>query len=766
LIGSWPGRRGRLAGVRGRLALGLGALAAALSGTPAAALVCGETVEGTIAVLREVDVYTFQAAAGDVLSLTVGGELRFSAFGVMAEIRDPSNRNVTFRNLYFPDAYNYYCGPHVSCQTRALAVNGTYTLRVFDYAANATGAYSLTLETVGGTWNGGSNAPPSPVCGAVSDGTRTLACGETVSSTLDRYGDADTYTFYAAAGDVLALSISRPPTSTVNPVIELFAPGGAWVAFRDGGLYCEYLSCLTAPLPAGGVYTAKVTDSGITHLGAYSFTLDAVSGSFDGASNGPPAPACGGAPDGAQPLTCGQRVTGSIAHEGDSDAFTFLANAGEGVSVLLEQPAGSALEPAAELYTPSGELVAATSGPPDPSQPLASGPLPASGIYTLKLTDSEVLDHTGSYTLSLLSGRLAGASCAPGAPIRCGETLSGTLAAGGAARFHFAARAGDAVRIETAGSALPTLTLLAPDGSVASANVALAQSGVHTIVLASTAGGGYALTLETVSGSLNGGGNGWPPLVCGSDVPDGSRPIACGQTLSGAITVQGDSDSFTIHAEAGDVVTLGVNEGAAGFDPLALLFAPGGASVPLSGAGACGPDASCVSAPLPSTGAYTILVHEPGGAGPGGYSVTMSRSPCASDCQDGADNDGDGLVDRAADPGCASADDLSERRECDDGFDNDGDGLTDFAGGDVGCATLDSSVEDPFCDDGRDNDKDGGIDADGGGTDTPDARCNGLPSHGSETPPGGGSMGCGIGPELAALIPLLRALRRRARHAR
>jgi MYXO-CTERM domain-containing protein len=56
-------------------------------------------------------------------------------------------------------------------------------------------------------------------------------------------------------------------------------------------------------------------------------------------------------------------------------------------------------------------------------------------------------------------------------------------------------------------------------------------------------------------------------------------------------------------------------------------------------------------------------------------------------CDDGADNDGDGLAD-ASDPGCSGALDASEHDAavaCDDGADNDHDGRTDFPA-DSGCA--------------------------------------------------------------------------------
>jgi hypothetical protein len=63
-------------------------------------------------------------------------------------------------------------------------------------------------------------------------------------------------------------------------------------------------------------------------------------------------------------------------------------------------------------------------------------------------------------------------------------------------------------------------------------------------------------------------------------------------------------------------------------------------------------------------------------------------------CADGADNDGDGLVDHPDDDGCRSPADGNERRgrvrparACADGIDNDGDGLRDHPA-DPGCRSL------------------------------------------------------------------------------
>jgi hypothetical protein len=69
-------------------------------------------------------------------------------------------------------------------------------------------------------------------------------------------------------------------------------------------------------------------------------------------------------------------------------------------------------------------------------------------------------------------------------------------------------------------------------------------------------------------------------------------------------------------------------------------------------------------------------------------SAVVFYPPRNAPCADGADNDGDTLVDFPQDPGCLSATDDSELNPllaCDDDVDNDHDGLTDFPT-DPGCS--------------------------------------------------------------------------------
>jgi hypothetical protein len=95
--------------------------------------------------------------------------------------------------------------------------------------------------------------------------------------------------------------------------------------------------------------------------------------------------------------------------------------------------------------------------------------------------------------------------------------------------------------------------------------------------------------------------------------------------------------------------------------------------------------------------------------------VTIPPAPA---CNDGADNDGDGLTDFPADPGCAGLRRLNEAPVCNDGADNDGDGRIDFPL-DPGCSSPADLTEK--------------------------------------------NSACGLGFELSGLLPLLAARRRLAR---
>ena len=103
---------------------------------------------------------------------------------------------------------------------------------------------------------------------------------------------------------------------------------------------------------------------------------------------------------------------------------------------------------------------------------------------------------------------------------------------------------------------------------------------------------------------------------------------------------------------------------------------------------------------------------------------------------------------------------------CADGMDGDGDGLVDHPD-DPGCRTPDSSFENPQCQDGINNDPaedalidfDGGLSALGFAASAPDPQCSGGWKNREKTQ----AHSCGLGFELALLLPALAWLRGRRR---
>ena len=117
-----------------------------------------------------------------------------------------------------------------------------------------------------------------------------------------------------------------------------------------------------------------------------------------------------------------------------------------------------------------------------------------------------------------------------------------------------------------------------------------------------------------------------------------------------------------------------------------------------------------------------------GGAGGGGATVA---------CNDGVDNDNDGLID-LDDPGCESEGDPDEfdppaEPACSDGLDNDLDGFTDYPN-DPGCSsrtdeTEENDLQEPQCNDTLDNDSDGLIDLEDPGCTNPADNSEGDPDE-------------------------------------
>jgi hypothetical protein len=115
----------------------------------------------------------------------------------------------------------------------------------------------------------------------------------------------------------------------------------------------------------------------------------------------------------------------------------------------------------------------------------------------------------------------------------------------------------------------------------------------------------------------------------------------------------------------------------------------------------------------------------------GDFYTLAIAGPARAACQNGVDDDGDGLIDYPADPGCQNDTSFAqESPACQDGIDNDLDGKIDFDGGAAANHGVALGPSDPQC---------------------------GRFYQTQETPP----PACGLGAEVALLMGALLRMRQR-----
>src|SRR4029077_1111954 len=147
--------------------------------------------------------------------------------------------------------------------------------------------------------------------------------------------------------------------------------------------------------------TVRVRAGGKNCAGTYRVTVENVSATVDGAAFDPANPPCArfndkGKPDGTQPITRGEIVSGAIDEIGETDTFTFDGQ-GETVTIQLVtvDSSDATFDPRWTLFGPDGSAVSAHGS----TLSCTRGPL-GSGVYTIKVFDSDQ-NATGDYTLLL-----------------------------------------------------------------------------------------------------------------------------------------------------------------------------------------------------------------------------------------------------------------------------------------------------------------------------------------------------------------------------
>jgi hypothetical protein len=244
--------------------------------------------------------------------------------------------------------------------------------------------------------------------------------------------------------------------------------------------------------------------------------------------------------------------------------------------------------------------------------------LDAPGRYEIQLVVNDGLDDSEPAALEVA------ATPAPDYSIGCGETVAGSILDPlHKDRYIFEAAAGEAAMfavVATSASIRPRADLLGPDGrpvvgglaiNGASLPAVFPVSGTYTIVVGDDDGrdtGGYNLNLQFTTGRC-------------------AQPIACGQTLSGAVPrganatghPQAQQDSHRFTATAGEAVVFAVVRSSGLMRPRADLYGPNGRAV----LGGLAVDGASLSATLTTTGTYTLVVRDDDAKDGGTYNLNL-----------------------------------------------------------------------------------------------------------------------------------------------
>jgi YD repeat-containing protein len=197
----------------------------------ASPLACGGSTLGALAPSNQFRYYSLAANTGDVLRLLF---TRISnSFSPQMELFDPTGARIAAS----------------SDITQTAAAAGSYLVAVSpSTTAIETGAYSVAFQRP--------NNPCSPV---------SLTCGQTTLRQVNTPGQLDAFSFNATGGDQTTIQLSAR-TGAYSPFVEMYNPAGALLTSSSNGL-------LRRTLPASGVYTLLVRDTGGVNVGSYRVSL-------------------------------------------------------------------------------------------------------------------------------------------------------------------------------------------------------------------------------------------------------------------------------------------------------------------------------------------------------------------------------------------------------------------------------------------------------------------------------------------------------------
>ena len=313
----------------------------------------GNLVTEEIKPSGNIDIYTFEERAGDVVQIMAAGTSDTPRLSLQIQVFDPQGKPMSPSDL-LPEylwTNNMY----------ALKIDGQYTFTVQDDSTQ-TGAYYLSLTNL------------SPGAGM------KIGYGDVVEGEIVLAAVVDLYTFDAKAGDQVLLALSRRPLADIseNLVVYLVDEQGAVV--DQGDIWVGNTARIIRNIENNGKYDIYIRITGqlgTTNTGGYILLLKNISSKA------------------GIKLEYGATIKGALDPAGDVDVYFFDWKFDEEPEIILEEYC-TAESIFIEVFDLEGNSLAMDSGTFKPS-------LTKEGTYTITIRDEPMNSYyffLCDYTLS------------------------------------------------------------------------------------------------------------------------------------------------------------------------------------------------------------------------------------------------------------------------------------------------------------------------------------------------------------------------------
>ncbi len=493
------------------------------SGDDGAALASGGSHDGGTT-LGDLDPWTFEAAAGELVQLNIARLTGVSGYAPRVRVYDPSGTLAAYVSA--PSSPTLSDGRIQFSPT----ATGIHKVVVDSEAAGRTGTYRLFHLRL----------PGSHIIPSGDDGN-ALAAGNNDGSTT--VGDLDPWSFSASSGNRVTITVSHlSGGSSYAPRIRVYSPAGTLSGQARASSSTP--SAWTFIAPTSGTYQV-IVDSDLAHgAGGYRLNYLLETGSY------------------SYPSVDGTTLTNGGNHEGtielnETDGWRFTANAGEFFQLRAGRLAGS-FNLFLQIHDPNGQLVTATSSP-EYDTPL-SGRASVTGTYRVTLS-SWYSGGAGTYRIHFLktSGTPAVPGGDEGGTLSNGGNHDGSITNGDLDPWTFTANAGELFQLRagrTSGSFSIFLQIHDPNGQLVAATSAVESD--TPLTLRATMAGTYRATLSSWYTAGTGSYRIHFLKIPGdSAVPagDDGGTLSSGGNHDGTIT-NGDLDPWTFTASAGELFQL------------------------------------------------------------------------------------------------------------------------------------------------------------------------------------------------------------------